>query len=129
MRSILSVLLTALTCLAGTLITYGIMVAGGFEQTGIIFIMGGIVGTQMAVWRMVKAAGQASIPLKEKALAGLVLGVTNGVTGVVLQWVAHPFLYPEIVIPIEGVGSFVFPFVLTGTLAKSFARVANRTRA
>jgi len=122
MRSPLSIVVTLLGCLFGTLAAYLTMMAFDMRISSLMFVVGAIVGSQAAAFRIYKATKTARPPLSEKLIAGLVLAVTNGAVGLVLHLTVQPFAYADIVIPIAAAGSLVFPFAIVNIMTGAFDR-------
>jgi hypothetical protein len=115
-------LATGIGCfLVGGLITFAIIRAIGKGSPELAFVMGAVLGTQVAAVVHHRQSGTTN-SLAVKLSLGLALAVGAIVLGSILHVIFSPFEYPEISIPIAAVGSFVFPFVLFDTMWKTLSK-------
>jgi ABC-type spermidine/putrescine transport system permease subunit II len=101
----------AVSFLVGGSITFAILRWLDKGNPSLAFIMGAILGTQLAAVRHHRSPG-ATNSAGVKASIGAVLVISMLILGVALHLLFAPFRYPEITLSISAIGSFVFPFVL-----------------
>ena len=89
------------------------------QRVELAWVVAAIVGTNVAAMLYHRRVKDKA-PLGVKATAGAVLAVCALATGLLSYGFLHVFRFPEISIPIATVGSFVFPFVLFGTMQKAY---------
>jgi hypothetical protein len=80
-----------------------------------------IVGTNVAAMFYHRRLAEKA-PLSAKAVAGAVLAACAVPTGLLAHVLLHPFKFVEVSIPIATIGSFVFPFVLFGTMQQAYSK-------
>ncbi len=112
--------------LAGQLITIVIasLVIVGLKigaLDGMPFVVGAVVGSQVGAWRFYRIlrVGKES---GAKVMTGLTLAAGAALAGLALHFGFSALNHPDVVIPISALGSFVFPFVLFGTMKKSLTK-------
>lgn len=79
--------------------------------------MGAILGTQIGAWLYHRRVS-ATAPFSVKASVGLLMAILCVLQSLLFQAMWGWLSYPEVSIPIGAVGTFVFPFVLYGTMQK-----------
>ena len=115
-------LVTGISCFfVGALITLGIIRAIEKGSPELAFVVGAILGTQIAALVHHRQPGTSN-SLAVMLSLGITLAVAAVVLGSILHVVFAPFNYPEISVPIAAVGSFVFPFVLFDTMWKALSK-------
>ena len=87
---------------------------------GLALVMGAVGGSNAAAMQYHRRMPERA-PFAVKASAGAVLAVMAVLMGLASQLLLKWMTYPDVVIPISFVGSFVFPFVLFGTLRRAYA--------
>ena len=100
-----------LAFIAGGSITFAVIRWLGKGSPELAFVVGAVLGTQIAAVVHHRTPGAVSSP-GVKAGVGTALALGAVLLGLVLHAFWKPFNYPEISIPIAVVGAFVFPFVL-----------------
>ena len=123
MKTLTSVALTVAACVGATLVAYFVMKQMELELGAMMFVVGALVGSQVAAWRMyVDGKGETQIPISTMLSAGMMLAASNAVVGIALTYSVDPFLYPDITIGISTVGSIFFPFATTNTVVRAFSQ-------
>lgn len=105
---------------AGTTAVLALLVirAVGYSGTSLAFVAAAIVGTSAALF-VHHRSPTAELSTRIKAQIGVMLAVTAGGVGGLVQAVSGLFVFPEVVLPIAAVGSFLFPWAIAGTLWKA----------
>jgi hypothetical protein len=90
------------------LLVTALLLPSSRQDSSLPFIFGGIIGSQVASYAHWRVS-----PEQPSRRATLVLGLwfaaTAVVAGLVWQALASPFRYPDIIIPLSALGSFLFP--------------------
>src|SRR5688572_26258444 len=110
-----------LAFIVGASITFAVVRWLGKGDPELAFVVGAVLGTQLAAIVHPRSPGAASSP-GVKARVGAALALSTILRGIVLHAVWKPFHYPEISIPIAVVGTFVFPFVLFETMWNALSK-------
>jgi hypothetical protein len=103
-----------------------IMAAVGKGDPGLALVLAAIVGSQTAALLYHRREPDPA-PFGVKAEAGALMAVLAAAASLVAQARWAWMTYPEIVITIGATGSFIFPFVLFGSMRKALAR-GKKTR-
>ncbi len=101
----------------GVTLAYVILTALGGDMN-LALGMGAILGTQIGAWLYHRRVS-ATAPFSVKASAGLLMAILCVLQSLLFQAMWRWLRYPEVSIPIGAVGTFVFPFVLYGTMQKA----------
>src|SRR3954470_9616033 len=101
--------------IVGGSITFAVMRWLGKGSPELAFVVGAVLGTQIAAVVHRRSPGAVS-SARVKAGVGAALALSTVLLGIVLLLAWNPFDYPQISIPIAVVGTFVFPFVLFETM-------------
>ena len=110
-----------LAYIVGGSVTYAVVRWLGKGSPELAFIVGAVLGTQLAAvvhHRSPGAVSSASV----KARIGAMLALSTVLLGVALQATLSPFEHPEVSIPIAVVGTFIFPFVLFDTMWNALSK-------
>jgi hypothetical protein len=107
--------------LFGATIAFAIVRAVEMGSPELAFVVGAILGTQVAAVVHHRQSGSTNSFLIKVAL-GATLAVTAVAMGIVLHFGFSAFNYPEISVPMGAIGSFVFPFVLFDTMWKALSK-------
>jgi hypothetical protein len=120
-------LVVAATYVAAALITFEIIARFDLDQEGLPMIMAAIVATNVGalLWHR----RSADSPLRQVKLGlGLALLVSAVAFALVFQAATGRLTFPEVTIPIAAVGSFAFPFFITGSLWKALTQAGQAKR-
>jgi hypothetical protein len=107
--------------LVGGAITFAVIRMVGKGSPELAFVVGAVLGTQLAVVAHKRTAG-AETSARVKAWVGAALACGALLMGVVLHLAFAPFEIAAISIAFAAVGSFVFPFVLFDTMWKALSK-------
>jgi hypothetical protein len=107
--------------LVGGAVTFAVVRMIGKGNPELAFVVGAVLGTQLAAVAHRRAAGAASSP-GVKASVGAALACGALLMGVALHLAFAPFPFPGISIAFAVVGSFVFPFVLFDTMWNALSK-------
>ena len=107
--------------LLGGAATFAITRWLGKGSPELMFVVGAVLGTQLAAVAHHRVPGATS-SLGVKAAVGGMLAVAAVVLGIGMHLTYSPFSYVEVSVPIAVIGSFVFPFVLFGGMWKALCR-------
>src|SRR3954452_15943840 len=99
-----------LAFIAGGSVTYAVVHWLGKGSPELAFVVGAVLGTQIAAVVHHRSPGAVSSP-GVKAGVGAALALSTVLLGIAMHALWKPFTYPEIIIPIAVVGTFVFPFI------------------
>ena len=110
----------AAASLVGAAITFAIIRWLNKGDPELSFIVGSIIGIQVAAFWHTRTVG-AQNTLLNKALLGIVLALTTAALGFMLHQLYEPFKFADISIGMSTLGSFIFPFVLYNTFWKALA--------
>src|SRR5688572_7989970 len=97
------------------------MRAIGHGDASMALVLGAVVASQ-AGSLLYHRRERNRAPFAVKAAAGAVTAAAAAAMGLVIHRFWTPMTYPEVVIPIAAIGSFVFPFVLFETMRKALVR-------
>lgn len=120
--------IVGLAYIIGVTLAYAVLSALGSADMNLALVMGAILGTEIGAWlyhRRVPAAA----PFSVKASVGLLMAILCVFQSLLFQTLWGWLKYPEVSIPIGAVGTFVFPFVLYGTMRKALAKAKAANRA
>ena len=106
--------------LAGGVFTFAIISALGVGAPELSFVVGAVLGTQVAA--LLHRAPSADNGIRVKLTVGVTLAIGAVILGGVLYLAFNPFAYIETSVPIGVVGSFVLPLVLFGTMRNALSR-------
>jgi hypothetical protein len=112
------ILIVAAAAAVTASIAFPVNHAFGRHADSLPFVAAAAVGSQAGAWvhsRVPGSTGDASA----KAEIGTILAVVCLAFGLALQVTLGAFTYPEIVLPISVVGSFVFPWAGYNTTFKA----------
>ena len=107
--------------LAGGGVTFAVVRMVGKGNPELAFVVGAILGTQLAAMAHHRVAGAKSTP-RVKAWIGADLACGALLLGVALHLAFAPFQFPAVSVPFAVVGSFVFPFVLFDTMWNALSK-------
>lgn len=116
--------ISSIAFLVGGSITFAIEHAFDLKNAELSFIVGAILGTQVAAFVHHRTAG-AQNSFGVKLAVGLSLAVSALVLGMALHSIFRPFSNVEVSVSIAVIGSMIFPFVLFGTIWKALAKNKN----
>ena len=111
----------SLAFIVGGCITFAVVRWLGKGSPELAFIVGAVLGTQIAAVVHRRSPGAVSSP-RVKAGVGVALALSTILLGTVMNALWKPFDYPEISIPIAVVGAFVFPFILFETMWNALSK-------
>lgn len=111
-------LVVAATYVAAALITFEIIARFGLDQEGLPMIMAAIVATNVGALLWHRRSPTSSLRQVKLGL-GLALLATAVAFALVFQAATGRLTFPEVTIPIAAVGSFAFPYFITGALWKA----------
>ena len=107
--------------LVGGGITFAIIRMVGKGSPELAFVVGAVLGTQLAAVAHKRSAGAESSP-REKAVVGAALACGALLMGVIQHLAFAPFEIAGISVAFAAVGSFVFPFVLFETMWNALSK-------
>ncbi len=110
-----------LAFIVGGGITFAVVRWLGKGSPELAFVVGAVLGTQMAAVVHRRSPGAVSAP-GVKAGVGAAMALSTILLGTLMHALWKPFDYPEISIPIAVVGTFVFPFVLFDTMWNALSK-------
>lgn len=110
-----------LAFIVGGSITFAVVRWLGKGGPELAFVVGAVLGTQIAAIVHHRSPGAVSSP-GVKAGVGAALALSTILLGIVLHALWKPFSYPEISIPIAMVGTFVLPFFLFDQIWNSLSK-------
>jgi hypothetical protein len=90
----------------------------GLEYREFALVAAAVAGTFGGAYGYHLRAGDS--PMTAKVIIGIVMAVLCVVEGLVAQHFWGYFKFPDVSIPIAGIGTFFFPFFIFGTFLKSF---------
>lgn len=111
----------------GVTLAYAIL-AAFHDDMNIALGLGAILGAQIGAL-LYHRRESAAAPFPVKASVGLLMAILCVIQSLLFQVLWGWLKYPEISIPIAAVGTFVFPFLLYGTMQKGMAKAKTRERA
>ena len=106
---------------AGLTLAGLIMAALGKGDPGLALVIAAIVGAQTAALLYHRREPDPA-PFAVKAVAGVLMAVLASAASLVAQARWTWMTCPEIVITIGATGTFIFPFVLFGSMRKALAK-------
>jgi hypothetical protein len=106
--------------LAGAALTLAVVLFFEFRWTELAFVVGAILGTQVGA--MVHHRQKGDNTSAVKIALGIALAATAVAFGLVVHFAFGVFVHPEVSIPMAGIGSFVFPFVLFNTMWEALSK-------
>lgn len=112
--------IVGLAYVVGVTLAYAVIAAFDGDMN-IALGMGAILGTQIGAL-LYHRREPAAAPFSVKASVGLLMAVLCVLQSLLFQALWGWLQYPELSIPIGAVGTFVFPFVLYGTMQKAMAK-------
>jgi hypothetical protein len=110
--------------LVGGAVTFAVIRMVGKGSPELAFVVGAVLGTQLAAVVHHRTPGAASSS-RVKAAIGVALACGVVVLGAVLHLAFAPFEFAWVSIPIAAVGAFVFPFVLFDTMWNALTKKRN----
>ena len=119
--------IVGLSYVIGVTLAYAIIVAFDGDMN-LALGMGAILGTQIGAW-LYHRRESATAPFSVKASVGLLMAILCVIQSLLFQVLWGWLKYPELSIPIGAVGTFVFPFVLYGTMQKAMVKAEEGKRA
>lgn len=120
--------IVGLVYIIGVTLTYAIIATLGVGDVSLSLVVGSILGAQIGAV-LYHRRETAAAPFSVKASVGLLMAVLCVIQSLLFQVVWGWQKYPEVSIPIGAVGTFVFPFLLYGTMQKAMAKAKTRERA
>lgn len=112
--------IVGLAYVVGVTVAYAVI--GAFDgDMNLALGMGAILGTQIGAL-LYHRREPAAAPFSVKASVGLLMAVLCVLQSLLFQALWGWLEYPELSIPIGAVGTFVFPFVLYGTMQKAMVK-------
>ena len=108
--------------------TYAIIVALGVGDVNLALVIGSILGALIGAL-LYHRRESATAPFSVKASVGLLMVILCVIQSLIFQALWGWQKFPEVSIPIAAVGSFVFPFVLYGTMQKAMVKAKAGERA
>jgi hypothetical protein len=112
--------LVGIAQIVGLAIAAAVIIGFRVGEPGMALVVGAVLGTETGAW-LYHRTNHDPAPVSVKVATGAVLAVVGAITGGLIQLGSGWMLYPDIVIPIGALGSFVFPFVLFGTMQKAMS--------
>ena len=121
-------LVVGLVYIIGVTLAYAVISAFNVGDPNLSLGLGAVVGTQIGAW-LYHRREPAAAPFPVKASAGLLMSSLCVIQSLLFQALWGWQKFPEVAIPISAVGTFVFPFVLYGTMQKALAKAKEGKRA
>jgi MFS family permease len=106
--------------LAGAALTLVVIRALEIGRPELAFVVGAILGTGIGAVAHHRQKGNNTGAVK--TALGIALAATAVAFGLLVHFAFGVFAYPEVSIPIAGIGSFVFPFVLFNTMWEALSK-------
>jgi hypothetical protein len=109
-------------------LTYAIIAALHVGDVNLSLVIGSILGALIGAL-LYHRRESATAPFSVKASVGLTMAILCVIQSLLFQALWGWQKFPEVSIPIGAVGSFVFPFVLYGTIQKAMVKEKAGKRA
>ena len=114
--------------MVGVSLTYAIIAALHVGEVNLSLVVGSILGALIGAL-LYHRRESATAPFSVRASVGLLMAVLCVILSLIFQVLWGWQKFPEVSIPIGAVGSFVFPFVLYGTMQKAMVKAKADKRA
>jgi len=116
-----TLLLSAVSFVTGASMTFAVVRWFAIDKPELAFVVGAILGTQVAAvfhHRTVGAANTVGV----KCVLGIVLALTAALFGFALHSLFAPFKFADVSIPISALGAFAFPFAIFNTMWSALSK-------
>lgn len=120
--------IVGLAYIAGVALTYAIIAAIRVGDVNISLVIGSVLGSVIGA-SLYHRRESAPASFSVKASVGLLMAVLCVAQSLLFQSLWGWQKFPEVSTPIGAVGSFVFPFVLYGTIQKATVKAKEGKRA
>jgi hypothetical protein len=120
-------LIVGLVYIVGVSLTYAIIATLHVGDVNISLVTGSVLGAVIGAL-LYHRRESATAPFSVKASVGLLMAILCVIQSLLFQALWGWQKFPEVSIPIGAVGSFLFPFVLYGTIQKALVKAKEGKR-